>query len=136
MNLTAPKPLTYVSWLLTALKPALKDEPVAVRPDADTAHGFSYGGGGKIVVRVNPARQALLDDRNRALRKARVDRVNSADAVREQKLKDVKARAAAEIDAIENEYISIEVTATKEFLAAEQALLAEFSQALPVAAAP
>lgn len=130
MNPAAP--LKPIAWLMTALKPALNDEPVVMRADAGNAHRFRKVAG-KIVVELNPYREKECGQRFAAIEKARDDKVNSAGSVREQKLKDARAVYDAAVAAIEKEHREIASIASAEFEQSEQQLLGEFSQAPAVA---
>lgn len=129
MTTATIKPVTRVERALDYALSLFADpkETTVVRADAALAHAFEYSGNGKIVVRVNPARQQILDAKGRELRAAREERVNSAGAVREQKLKANKAAYEAAVAEIEAENRNIVAIADAEYEKAEQALLAEYA---------
>lgn len=115
-----------IDYALATFK-RVDSDPVPLREDASTAHGFTYSGGGKIVVRVNPARQAILDQRRRDLRVARDEKVNGAGKIRDNALLVAKAIYDKAVAEIEQTHRNAAGNATLDFERAEQALLAEFS---------
>lgn len=117
----------------TISKPSVLDQlqswwntPAKIEADP-TAHSFTYKGAGQILVRINPDRQARLDEQGRKLRDERDAKINGAGERRTKLLSEAKARYEAEVAAIEKEHRETAAIATKEFETAEQKLLEGFS---------
>ena len=103
----------------------IKDHSQVVRVDA-TRHRFVKRSGG-IWVELNPLREDACGQRYREIVRARDDRVNNAGAVRDAGLKAAKAEYELRVAEIEKMHRETADVATREFKAAEQALLNEFA---------